>query len=297
MARSTEHTARHEVHVDATPDHVFDLLADLDQWPRVFRPFVLVEPLGEREGVERVGMWATFDGVIEHWAVFREVDRDHRRITLRPERPHPPVTAMERTWQVDPAPNGGSLLTLSHRVTSDEDALDGVRASIEDVATRETAAVRAAAEQDPALVVVVVDTVEVPRSPEQVYAYLWQAAKWPDALPHVESAETRYEAGNTQVVEVVTREARGGTLTTRLARVGFPHHALAYKHLLLPPLGASHHATWHITTAPGGSTVTSRQTAVINEPAARDLATDLPAVREFVHGELSAKARLLLAGS
>ncbi|PSL52671.1 aromatase/bifunctional cyclase/aromatase [Saccharothrix carnea] len=298
MARSAEHTARHEVHVDAAPDHVFDLLADLDQWPRLFRPFVLVESLGGRDGVERVGMWATFDDAIEHWAAFREVDRDHRRLTFRPERPHPPVTAMERTWQVSPAPAGGSLLTLSHRVTADEDALDGVRAGIEDIAARETAAVRAAAEQDPAFVVVVVDTVDVPRPPEQVYAYLWQAAKWPDALAHVESAETRYEAGDAQVVEVVTREARGGTLTTRLARVGFPHHALAYKHLLLPPLGSSHHASWHIATAPGGSTVTSRQVAVVDEAGARAvLGDDLTGVRDFVHGELSTKARLLLGGA
>jgi hypothetical protein len=208
------------------------------------------------------------------------------------------MASTSRTRQVSPAPTGGSLLTLSHRVTADEDALDGVRAGIEDIAARGTAAVRAAAEQDPALVVVVVDTVSVPRPPDQVYAYLWQAAKWPDALAHVESAETRYEVGNAQIVEVVAREARGGTLTTRPARVGFPHHALAYKHLLVPPLGSSHHASLHVVTAPGGSTVTSRQVAVVDEAGARQvLGADLSGVRDFVRGELSTKARLLLGGA
>ncbi|MFE0178753.1 SRPBCC family protein [Streptomyces sp. NPDC059002] len=297
--------AAHEVKVAAPAREVYRLLADLGNWPWILEPFVHAELIGVEGGFERAGMWTTSGDQVEHWVALRRLDEAALRIDFRPERPAPPLASMERSWVVEPLSATECTVRLLHTYELTDDGPEARAATaqvIDTIADGETAAVRTAAEllvATPELLVEVTDTVDFDASPEAVYDALFDAGAWPGILPHVIRAELLHDGGDHHLVEVDTAESRGGTLTMRTARVGRPHRVIAYKQLVLPPIGTSHHVRWQLTPTEGGVTVTSVQTVVIKPEGIAQLlgeGTDLTAARGFVQRELSAKALLTLEG-
>ncbi|MDQ3403022.1 MAG: SRPBCC family protein [Actinomycetota bacterium] len=297
MVRAAATRVEHEITVRSAAEPVFRLLADIGNWPMMFRPFVHLEHLGDTGGGERIGMWTTFGDSVEHWVVERAVDDATLRIDFRPEVVDPPLESMERSWRVEPVSTDECVLRLVHHFRVMSDDSNAVLESIDSVANSELAAVKAAAELSTDLLVVVDDVVQVQASVAEVYEFLYSAQKWPDRLAHVVAADVRHEGDGTQLLEISTLESSGKTLHTKTARVGFPDRLIAYKQLVLPPVGASHHVNWLITETSSGSEVSSRQVVVIDEAGARAMLgndVDLAAVRAFVTRELSGKVRLIL---
>lgn len=302
-------TASHEARVQSSAKEVYRLLADLDSWPRIFAPFAHVARLGgvdggaEGAGSERIGMWSVWGDTVEHWAVRRSLDEAALRIDFFPESVQPPVTSMRRSWLVEAESERACLVRLEQecRVSeADPGAADTVADSLKELGQREVSAVREAAEiasLHPDLLVTVEDVVDIDGSPAAVYAALYQAGDWPSFMPHVARAEVRDFGADSQLLELETIESHGGTFTTRSARVGLEPGRIAYKQLLLPPLGACHHVQWTITERPGGTAVTSRQTVVLKPSGIAAVlgdAADLTAAQAFVRSELSGKVQLVL---
>ncbi|MEU9982389.1 SRPBCC family protein [Streptomyces sp. NPDC050856] len=295
----------HEVTVDAPAEDVYRLLADLANWPWMFRAFVHAEVIGRQGAFERVGMWTTSGDRVEHWLALRRLDEAALRIDFRPEDPAPPLASMERSWVVEPVTAHRCTVRLLHGFTltvDDPGALEATRGVIDTVADAETSAVRAAAEltaREPELLVVVTDTVPVAASAEAVYDALYDVPDWPGFLPHVARAEALQDEDGLQLVEVDTVENGGGLLTMRTARAGLPHRGIAYKQLRLPPIGSSHTVGWHIEPTGTGVEVTSRQTVVVRREGIARLLGDGKGTAEataFIQRELSAKVRLILDG-
>ncbi|MCF6525775.1 SRPBCC family protein [Streptomyces sp. JJ36] len=300
----------HRLRVRAAAGDVHRLLAGLDDWPRVFPSFVHLERLGTHGDAERVGMWALAGepgpeaAGVEHWVALRRVDDKARRVEFRPEEVAPPLREMTRTWVVEPAGEGACEVRLEHAFRLREDdpeAAGAVARTAGEIARRELAAVRDAAElaaASPGLLLTVEDTVTLGAPAERVYAVLRDAAGWPAVMAHVLRADVRESGHGAHLLEMETLERRGGTFTTRTARVGVPHRRIAYKQLLLPPLGSSHHVCWDLVPgADGGTAVVSRQTVVLHEPGVAAVlgeGTDLETARGFVRDELSSKVRLIL---
>ncbi|MDN3262846.1 SRPBCC family protein [Streptomyces sp. CSDS2] len=284
-------TRVHEVEVAARAGEVFGLLAELANWPWMFRPFVHAEVLGEAGGFERCGMWTTSGERVEAWVALRRVDAARMRIDFEPERPAPPLTRMERAWTVEPVGEEECLVRLEHRyeAAGGDAALEETGAVIDTIAQAETAAVKAAAELPADRRILVVDEVRVAGSADTVHRVLYDVAAWPGLLAHVERAEVLQDEDGAQLVEVDTREADGGILAMRTARVGRGGTLVAYKQLVLPPIGSSHTVRWRVEPDGDGVTVRSEQVVVL----APDVA-DVAAVTAFVRRELSAKVRLVL---
>lgn len=287
------HVGRHEVVVRASAPAVYRLLAELSSWPLMFQPFVHLEPLGADGDFARVGMWTTADGAVKHWVVLRRLDQDRLTVRFRPEVVPPPLASMERAWIVEPLSDAKCVARTTHdyQVATDDPAtLETVRAQLDGIAETELAAVRAMAELEtssPELRLALHAGVDIDGPPAAVYDFLFDAGRWPDRMPHVARADLLHDgrhARNAQLLEMETREAGGGLLTTRTARVGFPPRLIAYKHLLLPPVGKAHCVRLRIEDAPHGATVTCVQDVVLTEPGARD----------FACRELGSKMRLLL---
>ncbi|MEV5437257.1 SRPBCC family protein [Streptomyces sp. NPDC052682] len=310
MASPQAVSDRHEVTVRAAAGEVYRLLADLDAWPWMFPPFVHLERLGRAGEDERVGMWAlTGAGEpagkrIEHWVALRRTDDAALRVEFRPEAVQPPLQSLRRTWSVTAAGDDTCVVRLQHDYRLQDDdpqAAEAVRRTTGEVARSELAALQTAAEivsRFPELLMTVEDAVDIDGPAEEVYDLLFDAARWPSVMAHVVRAEVRESGPGAHLLELETLERHGGRFTTRTARVGLPHHGIAYKQLLLPPLGSAHHVRWRITPGPhGGTTVTSRQTVVIREsgiPAVLGEGTGLAEGRAFVRSELSGKVRLIL---
>ncbi len=302
-------TASHEAQVRSPAGEVYRLLADLGSWPWIFAPFVHLERLGAEGAAgaggdpERIGMWSVSGDTVERWVVRRRLDEAGLRIDLSPETPHPPVTAMRRSWTVAAESERVCSIRLEHecRVSGAEPgAAEAVADTVEELGRREVAAVCRAAETaslEPELLVTVDDAVVIAAPPAAVYQALHRADAWPSFMPHVARAEVRASAPGSHLLELETIEPHGGRLVTRAARVGLAPGTIAYKQLLLPPLGASHHVRWAITGRPGGSTVTSRQRVVLRRSGIAAVLGDragVPGARSFVRAELGGKVRLIL---
>ncbi|UUU30230.1 SRPBCC family protein [Streptomyces sp. CA-210063] len=285
-------TRVHEVKVDAAADDVYRLLVDLGNWPWVFKSFVHAEVIGVQGEFERCGMWTTSGDRVERWVALRRTDAKALRIDFRPEEPAPPLTSMQRAWVVEPVSDKECLVRLEHSYQvagHDAEALAATGAVIDTIAGAETEAVKVAAELDADLRVVVVDRVTVDGGHAAVYGVLHDITAWPELLPHVVRVDALQDEDGLQLVEVDTVEADGGLLAMRTARVGLPDHLVAYKQLVLPPVGSSHSVRWRIESTEDAVTVTSEQTVVLT-PGGRDLTE----VTAFVRRELSAKVRLVL---
>ncbi|MDI3408197.1 aromatase/cyclase [Streptomyces cavernicola] len=298
--------AVHEIAVRAPARETYRLLADLDNWPWIFKPFVHVERTGQEGEFERLGMWTTGGDRVERWGALRRLDEAALRIEFRPEDVPPPLTGMERVWAVEPDGEHACLVRLLHTYTLAEDtpaARAQVAGVIDTVAGTETQAVREAAEltaHTPELRLVVTDTVGIEAEPRTVGDILYDITSWPRFLPHVARAEALQDADGLQFVEVDTVEGNGSLLAMRTARVRTSARSLAYKQLVLPPIGSSHHVRWHVSGRDGGAVVRSEQTVVIKQDGIEAMLGDgkvLADATEFIRRELSAKVRLILDGA
>lgn len=302
--KGAEHV-EHATEVGASAQAVYRLLADLGNWPRIFGPFVHLEVLSTDGATERIGMWTTDGDRVEHWVALRRLDEEGLRIDFRPETVPPGLESMERSWVVEPVSRQTCVARLVHtyRVKADQDGPAAVARTVEEISRAELTAVKAAAELDntsPELLLVLEDRVDIAGPAHDVYAFLYAAEHWSERLPHVARVEVRQDSSGLQLLEVDTRESRGGVFTTRTARVGFPDRALVYKQLALPPLGSSHHVSWRITETATGAAVHSEQVVVVRPAGVTELfgaGSDPEEATSFIRRELHAKVRLVLDGA
>ena len=82
MSGSGVREVEHEITVHAPAADVYRMLAEVENWPRLFPPSVYVDYM-ERDGNhERIRIWATANGEPKSWISRRELDPDNLRITF-----------------------------------------------------------------------------------------------------------------------------------------------------------------------------------------------------------------------
>jgi hypothetical protein len=158
--------------------------------------------------------------------------------------------------------------------------------------TRELAALRAAAERHGKrddLLVTFMDSVRVQGSAADVYAFIAEADRWEERLPHVARVDFAEYPGHLQVLEMDTRTADGAVHTTRSVRVCFPGDRIVYKQLLTPALLSAHLGEWTFDELDGATTVTSAHTVVLALeaiPAVLGPDATIASARDFVRTTL-----------
>ncbi|MFE9767975.1 aromatase/cyclase [Streptomyces sp. NPDC005808] len=135
------------------------------------------------------------------------------------------------------------------------------------------------------------DSVRIDARPELEYAFLEDAGRWPDRLPHVAGLDLTEEAAGVQVMSMDTLTADGAAHTTESVRVCFPDAArIAYKQTVTPALMSAHTGVWTVAPGPDGTTIaTSRHSVVLREEAVERVlgaGADLAAARSYVREAL-----------
>lgn len=150
MAELRIRTARHTIRVAAPPKRVYQLIANVDRWPRLFDPVLSVEHIGFDGTGERVRFWARTDGRLRSWVSSREVNPKRLQVRFRRERTDGPLASLGGLWLVLNK-GDGSLVALDHyyRVAGDDPAqAQRIERTITATSTAMLAAVREAAELD-----------------------------------------------------------------------------------------------------------------------------------------------------
>jgi aromatase len=271
MTSTGTRTVTHEIEVQASAETVYDLIADVANWPRLFPPSVHVERLEHTGSEERIQIWATANGEAKTWQSRRTLDPVARRVEFRQEVSQPPVATMGGTWIVEATTADVSTVRLLHdyrAVDDDPEKLAWIDQAVDTNSRAELAALKANAElarERSDLLLTFDDTVFVAGSGKDVYAFLYEARAWEQRLPHVARVSLQEDTPGLQVLEMDTRTKDGSVHTTRSVRVCLPYEKIVYKQVVLPALMTLHTGHWLLTERGSGVAATSRHTVAINE--------------------------------
>jgi len=116
-------TTRHKVRIAAPPKRVFQLVANIDGWPKLFESLVAVQRLGFEGTGERVRFWKRVDGELRGWTSVRELNPKRLQVRFRHVDVPKPLASMGGMWLVVPKGND-SVIALDHyyRVSGDNPA-------------------------------------------------------------------------------------------------------------------------------------------------------------------------------
>lgn len=302
-AEPAAHHTSHTVAVQAPPEAVYAIVADVARWPLRFAPNVHVEHLERTATTERLQIWATANGEVRTWISRRELDPDARRVTFRQEVPSSPVAFMRGEWIITPAAGGTSHLELTHdfgAVDDDPAGVEWITRATDRNSAAELDAVRALAERYGRLgelELAFEDTVHVEGSADDVFDFLYQAGEWPSRLPHVDRLDLQEDVPGIQVMSMDTRTADGSVHTTRSVRVALGRDRLLYKQTETPALMTAHTGEWSLTTVDDGVLATSRHSVVIRPEAVAGVlgaSATVADARAFVQKALSTNSTTTL---
>ncbi|GAA4688828.1 SRPBCC family protein [Streptomyces chumphonensis] len=300
----TVREVEHDITIDAPAAEVYRLIAEVENWPRIFPPTVHVDHVEKGEREERIRIWATANGEAKNWTSRRTLDPEALRITFRQEVPAAPVARMGGTWVIEALDALRCRVRLLHdyrAVDDDPDKLAWIDRAVDRNSRSELDALKANVELatgSAELTLSFEDSVTINGSAKDVYDFINEAQHWKQRLPHVARVDLREDTPGLQILRMDTLTKDGSSHTTESVRVCFPHHRIAYKQTTLPALMTLHTGYWHLVEdADGVTTATSQHTVVLNAgniPAILGADADVRDAREFIRNALGTNSRATL---
>lgn len=113
------------------------------------------------------------------------------------------------------------------------------------------------------------DTLDMATSPARAFELLWQAERWPELLPHVESVRLLAEKPNFQQFEMATRGPTGLHVTESV-RESTPSQEIRYHQVRPPAMLTEHSGRWLLAETEQGVRITSEHTIEIRPDAIED---------------------------
>ncbi|MFO7284410.1 MAG: aromatase/cyclase [Thermobifida fusca] len=294
---------RHTIVVQAPAARVYELIADVEQWPQLFPPTIHAERIEHSGNQERIRIWATANGDVKGWTSRRTLDPAARRIDFRQEVSAPPVAAMGGSWILEPLDEHSCRVALLHdyrAVDDDPEKLEWISQAVDRNSTAELAALKTGVETlasgDDRLLSFE-DSVRVHGSAKDLFDFINRADLWAERLPHVARVELTEDTPGLQILEMDTRSTDGTTHTTRSVRVCLDNQRIVYKQLVLPALLSLHTGRWTFVEDGDSTIATSQHTVVINTDRITDVlgaGADLAQARKAVREALGANSRATL---
>ncbi|MFI5676952.1 aromatase/cyclase [Streptomyces cellulosae] len=303
MPNAGPREVEHEITVSAPAASVYQLIAEVENWPRIFPPTIHVDHVEKNDRSERIRIWATANGEAKNWTSRRTLDPERLRIGFRQEVSAPPVASMGGTWVIEPLCDSVSRVRLLHdyrAVDDDPQSLRWIDEAVDRNSRSELAALKTNVELAHAaedLTFSFEDTVHIAGSAKDVYDFVNDAHLWSERLPHVAHVRLDEDTPGLQTLEMDTRAKDGSVHTTKSYRVTFPHRKIAYKQVTLPALMTLHTGYWTFVENGTSVAASSQHTVTINtENIARILGADATVAdaREYVQAALSTNSRATL---
>lgn len=303
MTHNGHREVEHEITISAPAAAVYRLIAEVENWPRIFPPTVFVDHVERSADQERIRIWATAGGTAKNWTSRRVLDPRELRIEFRQEVSAPPVAAMGGTWIIEPLSSGESRVRLLHdyrAIDDDPDDLRWIDEAVDRNSRSELAALKAnveAAVNSEDLLLSFTDTVRINGHAKDVYDFINEAQLWKERLPHVARVSLQEETPGLQILEMDTLTKDGSSHTTKSVRVTFPHSRIVYKQITLPALMTLHTGYWLFEEDSEGVNATSQHTVVINTANIARILGESATVadaKDYVQNALSTNSRATL---
>ncbi|AXE89724.1 aromatase/cyclase [Streptomyces sp. Go-475] len=299
----TVREVEHEITIAAPATAVYRLIAEVENWPRIFPPTIHVDHVERGADEERIRIWATANDTAKNWTSHRTLDPEALRITFRQEVPAPPVAAMGGTWIIEPLSDAQARVRLLHdyrAIDDDPKSLAWIDEAVDRNSRAELAALRTnveAAHAAEAVTFSFEDTVQIDGTAKDVYDFVNEAGLWEERLPHVARVHLQELSPGLQILEMDTRAKDGSTHTTKSYRVCQPVQKIAYKQVTLPALMTLHTGYWTFRENEGGVAASSQHTVVLNTANIASVLGESATVedaRAYVQAALSTNSRATL---
>jgi aromatase len=304
MSPAAVRETTHQITVAAPAAAVYRLIAEVENWPRIFPPTIYVDQVERGAGEERIHIWATANGAAKDWISRRTLDAAGLRIDFRQEVCAPPVAAMSGTWLIEALSDTESVVRLRHdyRAVGDEPgSLRWIDAAVERNSTAELAALKRNVEAAHAAAAVTfsfVDSVRIRGAAGDAYDFINDAQLWEQRLPHVDRVRLTEPTPGLQTLEMDTRAADGSVHTTKSYRVCFRPHRIVYKQVTLPALLTLHTGVWTFTGEDdGGASASSQHTVALDVSkitAVLGSGAGVPEAEAYVRNALGTNSRATL---
>ena len=275
-----ERHASHSVLCEASADSVYAVIRDTANWPRIFDACVSATRVRGDATRELVHIEAVQDGHPMAWDTQRTYFDTIRRIDYELPVPMPFLSSMKGQWRVVPLGEGRCLLSVdrSWRLLDD---VRGIRPGIETVAQAaalfdafvndnaeaEMRAIRNYVEGGTEAHATVTTSRHLPFPPDAVYGVLADVALWPDVLPHCLSLEVAYDDSEYQEFSMRVKTPLGAETFRSIRRCHAAGLSITYFQPKPPAVLESHHGSWQVRSAPGGSLVIAEHSVRLNSAA------------------------------
>jgi C7-C12 aromatase (ARO/CYC) len=280
------------VSVTAPAELVFDLVAGLQNWSQFHGPSVHAEPLGRRDGAEEFQHWWVIDDrTVRTWRARWRFDREALRIGYEYDPAEPAAAARRGEWTFHRLSDTATEVRVEQETTGDPSDVASADRELRELLTCvQDAAEHHEERQD--LVVDFEDPLFVAGAIDDAYAYLYEADKWPDRIPHVSRLVLEERVPNIQFFDMDTTTPDGSAHTTRSVRICLPGDKIVYKQIQLPKLLTGHTGHWKFTPTREGFVLGARHTAIIKPSALSILGegTSVLDARKYLRRVLSANS-------
>lgn len=301
MTATLRNSTTHKTDVAANANRIYQLLADVSNWPAIFPPTIhaVSEPVAE--GEELIHIWATAGEQVKSWTSRRRLQQAMLRIDFAQEAPAAPIVEMSGTWIIEPLAPTLSRVHLLHdyAATTTED-LEWIDRAVDANSVSELAGLKRniEADQDRAEARLdFADELVIDGTVRDVYDFINEAGQWADRLPHVATVRLTEATAGVQFLEMDTRSPDGSTHTTASHRLCFAPEQIVYKQVRLPALMQMHTGEWTFTEDAGRVVASSAHSVVVETANIKPfLGSDatLDDAKAFVRRALSANSRATL---
>ncbi|MGK5550293.1 aromatase/cyclase [Actinomadura kijaniata] len=293
------HNTSDHVLVNAPLDVVRDLVLDVEGWPQLHRPAVHAEILERHPGEELIRHWSLVDDrTVRTWVARRWWENDRRRLVFAHEPARSPLADVRGSLTFERRAGGVTLVRMDHEFRLESEEGDAARRTAGNMArgAREyLETLRYAAENRDELERLIIsfeDPLFTAGSVEDAYAYLYEADKWPERIPHVKALKLEEPEPGVQFFDMDTLSSDGSEHTTRSVRICLPHRKIVYKQIRPPKTMDAHTGHWLFTETPEGIVVSARHTATIRPEGLHLLGegTTVERARRYLRRVLSANS-------
>jgi C7-C12 aromatase (ARO/CYC) len=270
VSASKPFLAEDQVVVKAPVDVVRRLVMDVAGWPQLHRPAVHAEHLDHNDDGDLIQHWSTVDhDTVYTWRERRQLHDGGARLSFVHEPAEPPFADLRGEWTFEPTADGAVTVRMCQRfalLEPSEAETTRQRERLRAINQEYLETLRYAAENHQELQRLTIsfeDPLFVAGSIEDAYAYLYEADKWPERIPHVKALTLAEKTPNIQFFDMDTVTPDGSAHTTRSVRICLPNNKIVYKQTEPPKALDAHTGHWLFTPTPEGVIASARHTATI----------------------------------
>lgn len=261
--------------IAAETEVIRGLIDDVETWSHYHPSAIHAEYLERKDGESLVEQWALTGGeTVRTWKM-RRWDKDGS-IAFAHEPAAPPFADVHGEWVFEKL-GEHTIVHMVHEfklVEENAEIAERHRAKMRHGSVEFLNTLKYLAENREKLAELTItfeDPLFIAGSIEDAYAYLYEADKWPERMPHVAALQLEETVPGIQFFDMDTADPDGAHRhSTRSVRICLPHRKIVYKQIKLPKLLDGHTGHWSFTEIPEGIIATTRHTATI-KPSALDV--------------------------